>query len=226
MTEEGIRIYMSMTAGDKEKFKVASRKLMSQCMLVRDKSPSMREDYIFLANADRFRLLQETMELHGYEVAIDRDNGVIRYYVGGDTQENRYRLNIRDKIVLCVLVKLYAEKLDSRHLLDRFIEVQLSDVIDVIEKFRLKDRFSGTAVKDSLSLLARFNLIGTGPVKDMAPSSPVRIYPSIQFCLDEPGVKAFIDSAQALLEDEGRREEKRKTAELAEALREDADEEE
>lgn len=206
MTEEGLRIYNSMTANEKERFRQVSRKLMSQCMLVRDKNISSRDDYIFLCTADHFQLLKESMDLHGYDVMIDRDAGVIRYCVSGDDIANRYNIPVRGKIILCALLLLYIQRLEGRHLMDKYIEVQLSDVIDVLEKYKLKDRFSGTAVKDFLPMFARFNIIEVkGNIRDMDYSAPIRIFPSIQFCLDESGIKEFIKGAEELLQSEAKR---------------------
>ena len=56
-------------------------------------------------------------------------------------------------------------------------------------------------------------------------SMPVRIYPSIQFCLDEIGLKDFIDGARGLLESESAREKEAALTDLKEAIKEEDDNE-
>lgn len=225
MTEEGMKIYSSMLSREKERFRTISRKLMSQCMIVRDKSVSSRDDYIFISQPDTFHLLRETMEMHGYDVVIDRDAGVIRYYVPGDDAANRYNLSIRAKIILCVLLMLYMEKIDSKSVMDKYIEVRVSDVINVLEKYRLKERIgSDTGIRECLPVLMRFNLIDIGcSVKDISGSTPIRIYASIQFCLDEIALKEFVKESEDLIKSEAEREKASAVEGLKKAIKESTD---
>ena len=226
MTEDSMKIYFSMTAAEKERFRVITRKLMSQCMIVRDKNVSSRDDYMFMSKPDNYQLLVDSMDMHGYDVSIDRDAGVIRYFVTGDTAANRYMLPIRTKILLCVFLLLYIEKMSGRGFLDKYIEVRLSNVIDVLEKYRLKDRFTDSSLREGVSTLARFNLIAPrSGMQKIDYSMPVRIYPSIQFCLDEIGLKDFIDGARGLLESESAREKEAALTDLKEAIKEEDDNE-
>lgn len=227
MTEEAKKIYDSMLAAEKERFGTISRKLMSQCMLVRDKNSVSRDDYVFISKPDNMLLLRETLYMLGYDAAIDRDAGVVRVYVPGDDTANRYNLSIRAKIILCCLLLLYIEKLQSRSILDRNIMVSVSDIIDILEKYRLKDRIgSDSALKECLPVLARFNLIAVGcAVKDISASTPVYIYPSIQFCLDESALKDFIKGTEELLESEAQREKDAAMQGLKDAVKEEDDNE-
>ena len=228
MTEEAKKIYDSMLSAEKERFGTISRKLMSQCMLVRDKNTVSRDDYIFISKPDHMLLLRETLSMLGYDAVIDRDAGVVRIYVPGDDGANRFNLSIRAKIILCSLLLLYIEKLQSRSILDRYIEVSISDIIDILEKYKLKDRIgSDSALKECLPVLARFNLVDVGcAVKDICSSTPVRIYPSIQFCLDEAALKDFVKGADELLESEEQREKAAAVQSLRDAIKEEDDENE
>jgi hypothetical protein len=117
------------------------------------------------------------------------------------------------------------EKIDSKSVMDKYIEVRVSDVINVLEKYRLKERIgSDTGIRECLPVLMRFNLIDIGcSVKDISGSTPIRIYASIQFCLDEIALKEFVKESEGLIKSEAEREKASAVEGLKKAIKESID---
>ena len=219
MAEE--KQYEEFSSSEMEKFQLLSRKLMAHCMIVRDKDKSGTTDYIFLK--DRLPALKEAMGRLGYEVAINEEAGVIRYYVPGEDQGNRYLFCTRDKITLCCLWELYTEEI-KKESASLSIRINGYDLLGIIEKYGLKDKFSNDGMRKSLAVMKRFNIINvTGDIKSL--DCFITILPSIQFCLDMEAFRQYVDAGKALLEDEAARARKERTKALKAAIDESQEEE-
>ena len=190
--------YENMLSSERERFQRTSRKLLNKCMLVRDKSIADRQDYIFLN--DHFNMLMTFLDMLGYHVMIDKEAGVIRYYVPGEDQTNTYRFKITDKIMLWCLFQLYNEKIEKNPQYS-YTDIRFGELVDIFEKYQLKDKYGKHGAKNSLNVMKKFNIISTHG-RDLTPNTVIRIYSSIRFCLNEIELKEYAQKGAALLKAE------------------------
>lgn len=124
----------------------------------------------------------------GFDIVIDRENGVVMLRncadVGenGKLQANRFQLKKAESVVLCCLWTLYADRVRSGSL-SKSILISITDLRFELEKYGLKEQTDKTAMGNILTLLSKFNLIDVnGRIGDA--DCLIRLYPSLQFALD------------------------------------------
>ena len=189
----------NLTASDKRVFQRASRYLLKQTFVVRDKDELSRKIYTFISrNADFFIMYFDYM---GFEVLIDREDGVAMLQNHGaadeteDVQTNHLRLRKIDSIILCALWTLYADRMREGKL-SRTYQVSVADLSFALEKFGYKETLDKTTLKDAFALLGKYNLIHVeGNIGD--PDCVIVLYPSLQFSLDREEFQRFAKEAEA-----------------------------
>ena len=184
------------TGGDRDHFQRIARKLLRQTFLVRDRDEESRRNYFFLIRwLDTF---QEYFGYIGFEIALDRENGVamlrstISLGEGSRLQTGHLNLKKGESMVLCCLWTLYAERVMSGSL-KQFISITLTDLRMEMDKYGFRDQIDKSMLTAILSLFQRYQLIdlrGRIGEEDFR----ITLYPSLQFAM-EPAV--FVRFAQA-----------------------------
>lgn len=185
------------TASEKELFQRACRRLLKSTFIVRDKDEEHKRAYHFIARQpDPFLLYFRYI---GFEIAVDRENGVIMLCnskeagEGGKIQSNRFALKKVESIVLCCLWTLYADRVISGSLSRTFL-VSVADLRFELEKYELKEQIDKSTMQQILTLFAKFNLVDLhGKVGEE--DCTIRLYPSLQFALDPEEFDRFVRAA-------------------------------
>lgn len=200
----GIEEYWEgFTSSEKKMFQKSCRRLLKQTFIVRDKDEDYKKMYYFVAK--RPEPFSQYFRYIGFDVALDRENGVIMLRNYGDSGEagrllsNRFALKKIESVVLCCLWTLYADKVRSGSL-SRAILISMMDLRFELEKYGLKDQMDKGTMNGILTLFSRFNLIDlNGKVGD--PDCMIRLYPSLQFALDPEEFGRFADTARRRMMD-------------------------
>ncbi len=186
------------TTGEKEVFQRTCRRLLKTTFVVKEKDDDNKKLYAFIArNEDT---LSEYFGIMGFDVILDRDNGVAMLANLGEASEsgriraNRLRLRKAETVVLCCLWTIYVDRI-RRGNLSKGIIITMLDLKQELEKFGFRDDFDGkTLMTDILKLFTRFNLLEvSGKIGE--PDCNIKIYPSIQFTLDSVEFKNFVEEA-------------------------------
>lgn len=193
----------SYTSSEKEQFQKTCRRLLKQTFIVRDKDEENKRAYFFVSK--RPEPFSRYFGYIGFDVIIDRDNGVImlRNCVdvseNGRIQTNHLILKKAESLVLCALWTLYADHIRAGSLA-RAILVSVVDLKYELEKYGLKKPIDKTLMTQILALFERFNLIDVqGKVGE--PECLIRLYPSLQFALDGDEFAEFAKSANQRMKD-------------------------
>lgn len=193
----------SYTSSEKEQFQKICRRLLKQTFIVRDKDDENKRAYFFVSK--RPEPFSRYFGYIGFDVVVDRDNGVImlRNCVdmseNGRIQTNHLILKKAESLVLCALWTLYVDRIRAGSLA-RAILVSVVEVKYELEKYGLKEPIDKTLMSQILSLFERFSLIDVlGKVGE--PECLIRLYPSLQFALDGNEFTRFVETANQRMKD-------------------------
>ena len=203
-------LWNDFTSSEKDLFQRSCRKLLKQTFIVRDKDEENRKLYFFAAK--RPEIFTQYFSFIGFDIVIDRENGVVMlrncadFGENGKIQANRLALKKAESMVLCCLWTLYADRLRSGSLAQT-IMVSMTDLRFALEKFGLKEPLDKTAMSNILNLCSRYSLIDVnGKIGD--PDCMIRLYASLQFALDSEEFKKFVEATEKrMLTKNGEREE-------------------
>lgn len=184
------------SSGEKELFQRVCRKLLKSTFIVKEKDDDSKKLYTFVAKNE------ETISLYlghmGFDIIVDRDNGVAMLANSGDSsdsgkiQANRLKLRKAETVVLCCLWTVYVDRI-RRGNLSKGIVITLLDLKQELEKFGFREDFDGkTLMAEILKLFSKYNLVEvSGKVGE--PDCSIKIYPSIQFALDSIEFQSFVE---------------------------------
>lgn len=175
------------TSGEKELFQRVCRRLLKSTFIVKEKDDDSKKLYTFVAKNEE--TISSYFSHMGFDIKVDRDNGVAMLVNSGDSsdsgkiQANRLRLRKADTVVLCCLWTAYLDRI-RRGNLSKGIIISLLDLKQELEKYGFREDFDGkTLMTDILKLFTKYNLVDvSGKLGD--PDCSIKIYPSIQFALD------------------------------------------
>jgi len=185
------------TASERDLFQRTCRKLLKTTFIVRDKNEESRKAYFFVAK------LPEPFSLYlgfiGFDVLVDRDNGVIMLRNCADAgeygrlQANRLALRKYQSVVLCCLWTMYADRIKAGSLAQN-ITVALTELNFELEKFGARDLIDKKPLAESLALFEKFNLVEVnGKVGE--DDCRIRLWPSLMFALDSEEFRRFVETA-------------------------------
>lgn len=184
------------TAGERDLFRRSCRRLLKSTFVVRDKDEHQKKAYYFLSK--RQEMVADYLRYIGFDITVDRENGVIMLRNAVETgesgriQSNRLALRKVDSIILCSLWNLYADRLRSG--LMKNVTVTVAELRFELEKFGVRDRIDKGTLKAALALFRRFNLLDVdGNLGE--PDCRIRLYPSMQFVLDTASFQEFVEEA-------------------------------
>ena len=175
------------TSGEKELFQRVCRRLLKSTFIVKEKDDDSKKLYTFVAKNEE--TVSSYLGHMGFDIKVDRDNGVTMLVNSGDSsdsgkiQANRLRLRKADTVVLCCLWTVYLDRI-RRGNLSKGIVISILDLKQELEKYGFREDFDGkTLMADILKLFTKYNLVEvSGKLGD--PDCSIKIYPSIQFALD------------------------------------------
>ena len=175
------------TSTEKELFQKSCRRLLKSTFIVRDKDEENKRAYYFISKKpDPFSAYFRYI---GFDILIDRENGVVMLRncadagENGKIQANRLGLKKAESLVLCCLWTLYADRIRLGNL-SQAILISVVDLNFELEKYEVKELIDNKKlITDILTLFSRFNLVDVkGKIGDA--DCMIRLYPSLAFALN------------------------------------------
>lgn len=191
-------MWEDITSSEKDMFQRSCRRLLKQTFIVRDKDEENKKLYYFASK--RPEIFTQYFSFIGFDIVLDRENGVIMlrncadFGENGKIQANRLGLKKAESMVLCCLWTLYADRLRSGSLAQTII-VSMTDLRFALEKYGMKEPLDKTTMANILNLLSKYNLIDVNGKIGEA-DCLIRLYASLQFALDKEEFKKFVEATE------------------------------
>lgn len=180
--------------GQKEKFRIASNKLLNQCFILKKKEDT-KKDYIFIRqNKDIFI---QYFELLGYEIEINEELGLIS--AKNTLGTGRLNMTKIQSILLLILRLLYLEKRNDISSISENVTVFMQDIRDKYNILKMKTRLDKTTEKDAISLFKRYNLVRTIDADISQSDARIEIYSSVLMAVPTEGINALYEEAKKRL---------------------------
>ena len=194
------------TSSEKDLFQKSCRRLLKSTFIVRDKDEENKKAYYFIAK--RPEPFSMYLGYIGFDVVVDRDNGVIMLSncadmaESGRLQSNRMALKKMESVVLCCLWTLYADRIRSGPL-SQAILISVVDLNFELEKYEVKELIDNKKlITDILTLFSRFNLVDVkGKIGDA--DCMIRLYPSLAFALNAEEFTRFAEVTRKRMLEKG-----------------------
>lgn len=191
-------MWEDLTSSEKDMFQRSCRRLLKQTFIVRDKDDDNKKLYYFASK--RSEIFTQYFSFIGFDIMLDRENGVIMlrncadFGENGKIQANRLALKKAESMVLCCLWTLYSDRLRSGSLAQTIV-VSMTDLRFALEKYGLKEPMDKTTMANILSLFSKYNLIDVkGRIGEA--DCLIRLYASLQFALDTEEFKKFVEATE------------------------------
>lgn len=191
-------MWEDLTSLEKDMFQRSCRRLLKQTFIVREKDEENKKLYYFASK--RPEIFTQYFSYIGFDIVLDRENGVIMlrncadFGENGKIQANRLGLKKAESMVLCCLWTLYADRLRSGSLAQTII-VSMTDLRFALEKYGMKEPLDKTTMANILNLLSKYNLIEVNGKIGEA-DCLIRLYASLQFALDTEEFKKFVEATE------------------------------
>ena len=191
-------MWEDLTSSEKDMFQRSCRRFLKQTFIVRDKDEENKKLYYFASK--RPEIFTQYFSFIGFDIVLDRENGVIMlrncadFGENGKIQANRLGLKKAESMVLCCLWTLYADILRSGSLAQTII-VSMTDLRFALEKYGMKEPLDKTTMANILNLLSKYNLIDVNGKIGEA-DCLIRLYASLQFALDTEEFKKFVEATE------------------------------
>lgn len=186
------------TSSERDLFQRSCRRLLKHTFIVRDKDEESKKVYYFISKKPE--PFSEYFSYIGFDIVVDRENGVVMLRncadVGenGKIQANRLQLKKAESVVLCCLWTLYADRMRSGNLSRSYL-ISITDLRFELEKYGVKEQIDKSAMGNILALLSKFHLIDVnGKVGEE--DCLIRLYSSLQFALDPEEFRRFVEVTQ------------------------------
>ena len=186
----GLEIINKMNDEDAYLFKRSIRKLLDATFIVADKDEKL---YDFIAAESNHYDVNTYLSLIGYQVMVDDRLKVAMLQQHDEDVEtvglkraNLYRFDSKQIRLLLVLWMLYLERMGYKEP----VFVTVGDIIDKCGIYQIS--LTPSDFKGAYLVFRRFNLIDFGD--DIGREDGiVRLYPSLQFCMDIGQLKRVIE---------------------------------
>ena len=187
------------TSKERNLFQKSCRRLLKSTFIVRDKDEEQKKSYYFISKKpEPFSLYFNYI---GFDIIVDRDNGVIMLCncadagENGKLQSNRRMLKKVESVVLCCLWTLYADRIRSGSL-SQSILISFVDLNFELEKYGVKELIDNKKlIMDILNLFSGFHLVDVkGKIGDS--DCRIQLYSSLQFALDAEEFSRFVENTQ------------------------------
>lgn len=184
-----LNIFKNMDEEDKHLFKRCVRELLEKTFIVAEKNVKL---YEFVASESKQIDINNYLSAIGYKVVVeDRMKVAMLQQADEDVdttglkRKNRYRFNANEIKFLVVLWLLYLERMGY----DEYVYVTVGDIIDKCQIYQIKIKPSD--FNKLYSIFKKFNLIDYS--NDISnEDGKIRLYPSLQFCMDIKQLKKVV----------------------------------
>ena len=202
-------IWNEYTSSEKDMFQKSVRRLLKQTFIVRDRDEDSKKAYYFVSK--RSEPFSTYLGYIGYDIVIDRENGVIMLQncrdlgENGKLQINHVTLKKMESVVLCCLWTLYADRVRSGSL-SKNIEISITDLRYEMEKYGIRDQIDKSSFSSILTLFTKYQLlqvIGKLGEEDCR----ICLYPSMQFVLEPQEFGKFVENVNRRMQEKWSREE-------------------
>ena len=168
-------IYDLLSLKDKEEFKRVCNKLLSYCLICKQKEDTKKDYYFVESHKDA---INEYFEPLGFEIEVNKS--IKAAQLTNKFGNNKINLKLIDSITLLILRILYQEKMQELSL-SQFVTIEVEEIQSRFIALGFKDRLMDkTLLRMALSTLKKFNIIETLD-RDMTLSdSRIIVYPTIQ----------------------------------------------
>lgn len=181
---------LNESVAQKEKFRIAANKLLTQCFLVKKKEDTKKE-YLFVR--ENRELFIPYFELLGYDVKINEDQGVIALVNRNGT--GRLSLNKYDSILLLILRILYMDKRKELATFSEEVTVLMEEIREryAMLKINTKPVLDKLTEKHMVSLFRKYNLIQNLDTDVNQADARIIIYPSIIMAVPVEEVNSYYE---------------------------------
>lgn len=164
----------------KEKFRIASNKLLNNCFLLKKKD-NTKDDYVFVQQNKE--LFIQYFELLGYKLIMNLEQGVIGLV--NEFGTGRLSLSKYESILLLICRLLYIEKRKEIGTSSDDVVVLMDEIHDKYNMLKIKAKpvMDKKMVREGIALLRRYHLVQNldGDVTDY--DCRILIYPSINMAI-------------------------------------------
>ncbi len=175
--------YNELKLTQKERFRVATNKLLSSCFILKKKEDTKEEYYFILNNKELF---SEYFVMSGFELVINESFGVISLTNNFGT--NRVKLKKIESIILLILRLLYVEGRKSLYQTEDVI-ITMEDIHTKINMLRVLEKtIDKTTLKASFSMMKRFNFLEIIDRDVTDNECRIKLYPSILFGVNNENI--------------------------------------
>lgn len=191
-------IWDNYTSSERDMFQRSCRRLLKQTFIVRDRDDISKRTYFFIAkNTEPFSIY---LGYIGFDIVLDRENGVIMLRNCRDISENsklqinHIKLKKAESIVLCCLWTMYIDRVRSGNL-SKNITITITELQFELEKYNVKSFIDKSTMTSILALFSQYQLLQVfGKVGEE--DCRICLYPSMQFALDSEEFKKFTEIAK------------------------------
>ena len=201
-------IWNEYTSSEKDMFQKSVRRLLKQTFIVRDRDEDSKKAYYFVSK--RSEPFSTYLGYIGYDIVIDRENGVIMLQncrdlgENGKLQINHVTLKKMESVVLCCLWTLYADRVRSGSL-SKNIEISITDLRYEMEKYGIRDQIDKSSFASILTLFTKYQLLQViGKVGEE--DCRICLYPSMQFVLEPQEFGKFVENVNRRMQEKWSRE--------------------
>lgn len=176
------------SATQKEKFRLASNKLLNQCFLLRKREDTKKE-YIFVRQNKE--LFFPFFDLLGYDLKINEDQGVIG--IVNQFGTGRLSLSKYESIFLLILRILYVEKRKELGTFTEEVTVLMEEIREKYAMLRIKAKpmLDKGNEKHMVSLFRRYNLIRNLDSDVSQPDARIVVYPSVLMAVTVENINEY-----------------------------------
>lgn len=184
-------IYDTLSSRDKDEFKRICNKLLSFCLICKQKEDT-KKDYYFVENHKD--AINEYFEPLAFELEVNKSIKVAQ--LTNKFGNNKISLKLIESITLLILRILYQEKMQELSL-SQFVTVEVEEIQSRFIALGFKDRLMDkTLLRQGLRTLKRFNIIETLD-RDMTLSdSRIIIYPTIQMIVRSENITSIYEKLE------------------------------
>lgn len=206
-------IWNEYTSSEKDLFQKSVRRLLKQTFIVRDRDEDSKKAYYFVSK--RSEPFSAYLGYIGYDIVIDRENGVIMLQncrdlgENGKLQINHVTLKKMESVVLCCLWTLYADRVRSGSL-SKNIEISVTDLRYEMEKYGIRDQIDKSSFASILTLFTKYQLLQViGKIGEE--DCRICLYPSMQFVLEPQEFGKFVENVNRRMQEKWSREDEEGT---------------
>lgn len=189
--EEVILIYDSLSIKEKDEFKKVCNKLLSYCLICKQKEDTKKDYYFVEGHKDA---INEYFEPLGFEIEINKSIKAAQLI--NKFGNNKISLKLIDSITLLILRILYQEKMQELSL-SQVVIVEIEEIQSRFMALGFKDRLMDkTLLRQALRTLKKFNIIETLDRDITLSDSRIIVYPTIQMIVRSENITSIYEKLE------------------------------